>query len=182
MKKNSRLEIEWYEKGGGKNFIKRYIYQQYMWIEKNYFKMPNSDAQNCGVYGICFNDRCVYIGESSEIACRWLAHIYHMCVNSRDYWGLDIQEIETATVNIKMQVIDDGLVDEEQRRYLEFKYIDKYNPILQLRIDKYYPNDKAEYDKVRNIWLPRDEVRPDQCVIKKYRREVIEKSIIKSGI
>ena len=170
--KSCRPEIEWYEKGAGKNFVREYISQQCDWIEENYLKMPNLDDENCGIYGIYFNEKCIYIGESSEIARRWLKHIYHLNNDPINYWGIDLNEICSNTVVVKMLIIENGVFDEECRRKLEIKYIEKFNPILQRKIDKYYPNDKAE--KKRDIWLQRDEVRPDQCINKKYRREIVK--------
>ena len=61
---------------------------------------------------------------------------------------------------------------EIDRRDAEIGEINEYQPIFQVEYEKYYPNDKAQ--KQNGRWLLRHEIREDQYIKRKYRRERIK--------
>lgn len=172
----NRVDIlDWYENQGGKRIIYSYIQNQAKFIEKYYLDSNNAYRENTGIYRIDFNNNPVYIGQSGNLAYRFITHIYNI-LNQKIDWGIMPQDIENGKVNIDIKILKNNILDENERNQKEDEAIILENPILQCDYDKYYPYDKCKKDGNRK-WMKREDIPVDWCIRGKLRKEVIKEKL-----
>lgn len=168
MRKGLKETYDWYE-SRGKLFFDEYT-NVGEYVNKYYKAKDTNEAS--GVYMIRFNNLPIAIGESSQMGVRFIEHMRALEEDGNELWGVNIEEIKTGKVTIKIEVLKTGLLNEIDRREAEISGINEYQPIFQVEYEKYSPNDKAQ--KQNGRWLLRHEIREDQYIKRKYRRERIE--------
>jgi len=171
MRKALKETYNWYNTGG-KTFIERYTnVGDYV---KNYFE-TNGTKEVSGVYMILFNEVPVAIGESSQMGVRFMEHMKNLEENGKELFGVNMEEIKNGKITIKIEILKTGLLNEADRIDAEISGINEYQPIFQIKYDKYYPKDKAQ--KQNDRWLLRQDIREDQYIRRIYRRERLEEFI-----
>lgn len=168
MRKGLKETYDWYE-SRGKQFIDKYT-NVGEYVKK--YNEVNGTNEVSGVYMICFNNLPIAIGESSQMGVRFMEHVRALEEDGKELWGVNIEEIKAGKITIKIEVLKTGLLNEIDRRDAEIGEINEYQPIFQVEYEKYFPNDKAQ--KQNGRWLLRHEIREDQYIKRKYRRERIK--------
>lgn len=168
MRKGLKETYDWYE-SRGKQFIDKYT-NVGEYVKK--YNEVNDTNEVSGVYLISFNACPIVVGESCQMGVRFMEHMKALEEYGEERWGVNIDEIKTGKVAIKIEILKTGLLNEQDRRETEIIGIKEHQPILQVKYEKYYPNDKAQ--KQNGRWLLRHEIREDQNIKRKYRRERIK--------
>lgn len=162
----------WYEKGGGREFFKAYT--NISDFVENYYK-SNGTKEVSGVYIIKFNDIPIAIGESRQMGVRFLEHMKVLNDNGEWYWGLNISYVKNGIVDVTIEILEDNILVEADRRKIEEEKINLLQPILQIKYDKYYPNDKIQYKN--GVKVARQDIRIDQYILKKLRKERVSEAL-----
>lgn len=167
--------VDWYYKDGGDALIHKLVPECSTYIEYNGTIRNEGNTGLMGIYGIYLNDKLVYVGESKNIAHRFLQHMYNM-IKEETEWGIKLQHLLDGVVKVRLEIIETNLVSEEERTERELHYIKKLLPLLQRPSIKYYPDDKVMYDR-RGIKVPREHIPEDRCVLPHIRKEVIKEEL-----
>ena len=101
-----------------------------------------------------------------------MEHMKNLEENGKDFFGVNMEEIKNGKITVKIEILKTGLLNEADRRDAEISGINEYQPIFQIKYDKYYPKDKAQ--KQNDRWLLRQDIREDQYIRRIYRRERLE--------
>src|SRR5699024_2175905 len=170
--------INWYEDGPGKNFINEYTnVDEYV---MKYYKEKDSKEVS-GVYIIKFNGVPIYIVESGQMGKRFIEHMYNLVTDSVNYFGVTLNKIVTKKIKVRIDILDNDLLDVSVREKKEIDEIETYEPVLQKKYERYYPRDKALKDNKTFKWMKRDEIRSYICIRKEFRRERILEELKPSG-
>jgi|SRR5699024_5372277 len=166
--------IQWYEDGPGKSFINEYTnINEY--VMRNYKEMDSKEVS--GIYIIKFNDLPIYIGESGQMGKRFVEHMYNLATDGINFFGVKLNEVIEKKVKVRIDILENELIDISIRKKKEVEAIKKHEPILQVKYKRYHPRDKFFKNNKTNEWLIRDEIRDDICIRKKLRRERITEAL-----
>lgn len=167
-----RAAYNWYEREGGREFFKEYT-NIADYVEK-YYK-TNGTKEVSGAYMIKFNDIPIAIGESAQLGVRFIEHMQRLKENGELFWGLDPLMVEKGYVDLTINILEDNILEKDVRLKKEEEKIIEFQPILQIKYDKYYPNDKI---LIKNgIRVSRDKIRTDQYINRKFRKERVSEAL-----
>lgn len=95
------------------------------------FLLKYGNTKIIGIYGIYVNEELVYIGSSSSIYTRVRDHCYQMYLENgyNDSKYIELHKCLVEGKDISFEIIDSDIT-EENRYEMEYKYIEKYKPIL----------------------------------------------------
>ena len=172
MRSELKETYKWYEEGNGEFFIREHTnVSDYV---RKHLK-GNGTKEVSGVYMISYEIIAsgaripVAIGESRQMGVRFIQHMKKLNEEGELLWGISPSVMKEKGIKISIEIIEDNILNETDRKKKEAELITTRNPILQAKYDKHYPRDKAE--KRGTIWVKRDDIRPDQYIKKPLRKE-----------
>lgn len=115
-----------------------FIHTHFPELETILYNDPDRELN--AAYIFYFRSTPLYIGEA-VIYSRFCVHMWHMCRDTKEYWGIAPEEVEHITLNIDTRI----LPDRDARLERERELIEQMKPILQqkgndrciLRKDRY---------------------------------------------
>ena len=169
---------KWYEEGNGNAFFQDHTNVGNFVREHSKNK---GTKEVSGVYMINYKIKAngvlipVAIGESDQMGVRFIEHMKKLDENGELYWGISPSVMKEKGIDISIDILEDNILEETDRRQKEAEMIIKIKPILQIKYDKYYPSDKAE--KKNSRWLIREDIRIDQYIKKPLRKERVSEEL-----
>ena len=147
MRSELKETYKWYEEGNGEFFIREHTnVSDYV---RKHLK-GNGTKEVSGVYMISYEIIAsgaripVAIGESRQMGVRFIQHMKKLNEEGELFWGISPSVMKEKGINISIEIIEDNILNETDRKKKEAEMIKTRKPILQTKYDKHYPSDKAE--------------------------------------
>lgn len=169
---------KWYEEDNGKAFFQEHTNMS-DFVSKHSKNKGTKEVS--GVYMINYQIKSngvlfpVAIGESDQMGVRFIEHMKNLDEKGELFWGISPSSMKEKGIEIIIDILEDNLLEEADRRKKEAEMIIKHTPILQAKYAKYYPSDKAENKNGR--WLIREDVRIDQYIKRALRKERVNEEL-----
>lgn len=114
-------------------------------LEELHDKYPELDLM--GIYAMKYNGKIIYVGKSTQLAKRWIGHIFNMThEESKEHFrGMYITLRHLARAGeLEFEVLE-TVEDKDKLDWLEGYYINKHLPCLNRIVPKLWQDKKAIY-------------------------------------